>query len=176
MSSVELQSGFNIWREEVYARESLVDQSSVPYVALLPLVGIYRAVHEGITAELKSFRWRQGVLNCTNAMNGLKREVSRFADDLDDTFELPVMDILTEAPASLQAKKEQESIRDGLPTNIMMINWNELFLARHLGFAVHDDAAYLRPLRLTDQGESSVRHHYPTTAAYLEDMYENSRH
>lgn len=158
-----LEAGYSFWQNEV--DEGLLINHGVPYIPMLALVGIYRANvqdHERLT----SYHWRHSVLESDTAMRGLRLSLDNFhSHELDD---MTVIDPEEEGyPAGLHGGQVKRSMYDGTDQEEIKIPLAEHFLARHLGFAMHDDLAYLQPLRLTEQGQLAVKNHYPKTAELI---------
>lgn len=164
MSQAEaLEQKYSFWQGEV--DEGLLINHGVPYIPMLALVGIYSATIKD-QEQLTSFHWRHSVLESDAALRGLRQSLDNFhSHEIDD---MTVVDPEEEGyPASLQGGQVKKSMYDGLDQEEIKIPLAEHFLARHLGFAMHDDLASLQPLRLTEQGQLAVKNHYPKTAELI---------
>jgi hypothetical protein len=164
MSQAEaLERGYSFWQHEV--DEGLLINHGVPYVPMLALVGIYTAtVHE--REKLTSYHWRHSVLESNTALRGLRLSLDNFhSSELDETVLVDPEEL--GYPAGLHGGQVRKSMYDGAPDKHLKIPLAEHFLAKHLGLAVHDDAVYLQPLRLTDGGQYTIQNHYPQTADYI---------
>lgn len=161
-----VQDGFALWCQEAEANKAGYTEV-VPYLAIIPLVGIYTSLRID-TLEPTSYEWRHTVLANQSALTGLRHVLGSHAVDIDVSDSSPV-----EASGehdSWQATRINESIHDGLPLDKVSMPWNEEFLAKHLGLAVHDDTVRFSPLRLLDQGWYAMRNYYPITANYLSEL------
>jgi hypothetical protein len=167
MSRPSVEGGFKFWREEVEG-DQLFDKQ-VPYIPVIALVGVYAAFNTDRT-RLNSYQWRQTVLHSPNALDGLRQSLSSFfRDELDDEYEVSIIEQAPEPQASNQHHHAYDSLINGLPGHVTVVPLNELFLAQTLGFARHDYAVGFNPLRLYDQGPLAFKNHYPKTASFVDE-------
>ncbi len=163
-----IEKGFKVWRNEVEGLER-PEKAETTYIPVVALVGVYVATTTD-PSKLNSHHWRQAVLGNEDAMEGFRRSLtSFFKDELDDTYELPIETYYADESAALQQRNAYDSILDGLPEGVGALPENELFLARTLGFARHDHAVGLNPLRLWVYGPECVRNNYPITWGFIEE-------
>jgi hypothetical protein len=161
-----VEAGFAFWREEV-ASLQCAKKWEADYIPVVALVGVYATLCANVD-YLTSYHWRRAVLENVDARAGLRQSLSEVVrDELDKTSLMPVGDYTPHSGASVQHHFVHHAIMDGLPRDVVTIPENELFLARQLGYAQHDYAVALQPLRLHDLGPGAFYSHYPETAEYV---------
>lgn len=168
MARPSVETGFKVWRDEVEAL-SRPEKTETAYLPVVALVGIYAAFNTD-SARLTSYDWRQAVLGNEDALVGYRMSLTDFfRDELDDTYELSIESFRPDEGDALQHKNAYDSIIDGLPKGSTTIPSNEYFMARSLGFARHDHAVGLDPLRLWAYGPDCMQNNYPVTWSFIEE-------
>lgn len=161
-----VEAGFAFWRKEV-ASLQCPEKRGADYIPVIALVGVYATFCANVD-HLTSYHWRRAVLESADAREGLQRSLSEVVrEELDETSLIPIGDYVPSGGMSAQHHFAYHAIMDGMPPGAMAIPENELFLARQLGYAQHDYAVALQPLRLHDLGPSAFYNHYPETAEYV---------
>lgn len=166
MVQSSIEAGFKLWRNEVETTGPF--EVVATYIPVIALVGIYTAAFSHDPVRLTSYHWRNAVLADENAVEGFRRSLSnQFSDELDDLWSCSIVEEAPDDGAAAQYRHAYASLLDGLPTGTEDVSSNELFLARSLGYACHDQVANLEPLRLIEQGKVALRNLYPQTAEFL---------
>jgi hypothetical protein len=168
MARPSIEKGFKVWRDEVEAL-SRPEKTETVYLPVVALVGVF-ATFNTDPVRLTSYDWRQAVLANDDALAGYRLSLTNlFRDELNDTYELPIESFRPDESDALQHKNAYDSIIDGLPEGFTTIPSNEYFMARSLGFARHDHAVGLGPLRLWAYGPDCMQNNYPVTWGFIRE-------
>ena len=165
MNSPDVQAGFGVWTEEVQGIGPRYE--SREEVPITGLVGVYCSLI-GDNSLRTSYAWRKALLADGCVIQALANVTGNHGFDQEDyEFPLDVVSYAGTHHVSLQEQATNASILDGLPNSKKIISVREEELARHLGYAAHNYAVALSPLRLTEIGLKSFESHFPLAHAFV---------
>ncbi len=169
MLANQFDTGFAIWAEEsrfLLRRPFLPDGEN----SIIALAGVYIAQTSDLSQRSVK-NWRRTVLDNQLVIETLKLTVPEIKDELDDKFEMPLIDIRSQPPIreSSQTRCARLAILDGVSEEDTTITVGEYYLSGILGHAAHNYAVNFKPLSLImDYARPPLYELFPNSLAFME--------